>query len=333
MSNSNKISRTKKSQRKISTKRQLISVFIYLILFTPTAWADSLTIDAKVDKPLATTGDIITYTITLRHDMDLKPSMPDFSIINGFDLHEAFESKPLRIGNQIEQEYSIRLRADEIGIFTIPPIVISFEVIEDISKKSIPGQINSPEVIIEVASVLYLQGDPSEIRDIKDIVEVDKNWAPWFFWILNLILLMVVLYLFWKYRKIKGKPALGKAPIIPTHEIALRELDLLRNKRLLKGGNAREHFFQLSEIFRRYIGKRYSIPAPDWTTEEITEYFQQQSEVRPNLYTEAIRILNKSDLVKFAKVKTLTEADEIDPVRNFILSTRKHIELGLYSNQ
>lgn len=334
MFNSDKLSRTKESHRKVNIKQKFISALIcFLFIFPTSAWADSqLTIDAKVDNPRATTGDIITYTITLRHDMDLKPSMPDFSIIDGFDVLESLVSKPRNIKGQIEQEYSVKLRADQIGLFTIPPIVISFEVLKNITGKSIPGEIRAPEVKIEVVSVLHLQGQPTDIKDIKEIVQVDRNWTTWVFWGLNIILLMIVLYLFWKYRKVKHKPSATKAPAIPTHEIALRELKVLKQKGLLDRGDAREHFFELSEIFRRYLGKRYNFPAPDWTTDEITEYFQKQDKFESVSYVEAIRILNKSDLIKFAKVQASPGTDEIESIREFIKSTREHTELGLYSN-
>jgi len=333
MFDSDKFPRTKKSHHKVSTKHKFISVLICFLFFFPTnTWADfPISIDARVDKPRATIGDIITYTITLKHDIDLKPSTPDFSVINGFDMLASLASKPRNVEDQIEQQYSVKLRADQTGLFSIPPITISFEVIKNVTGKSIPGKIHAPEVTIEVESVLRLQGEPIDIRDIKDIVVVDRNWTPWLFGGLNLILLMTVLYLFWKYRKVNQKPCVAKIPAIPTHEIALCELEILKQKGLLDCGNGREHFFELSEIFRRYLGKRYHFPAPDWTTEEITEYFQKLKELEPTSCLEAIRILNKSDLIKFAKVKALPGADEIEPVREFILLTHEHMDLGLYS--
>jgi len=334
MFNSDKLPRTKKPHIKIKIKHKLVLAFIYYLFLSLTiAWAESqITIDAKTDKPQATIGDIVTYTIILRHDVDLKSFMPDFSVISGFDVLETLPSKPRNIEGQIEHNYSVKLRADQVGIYIIPPITVSFEVTKSATGKSILGEIRAPEVTIEVASVLNLQGEPTDIRDIKDIVEVDKDWASWLFWLLNAILLVVVFYLLWKYRKVKYKPSVKEAPTIRTHEIAIRELDALKQKGLLERGNAREHFFKLSEIFRRYLGKRFHFPASDWTTQEITEYFQKLDDLEPDSYLEAIRILNKSDLVKFAKVKASPQADEIESVREFILSTREHMDLGLYSN-
>ena len=189
-----------------------------------------------------------------------------------------------------------------------------------------------PEKWGDMSSKLYNQGDCKLFRykylsyffhkepmggGVGNLLnEVDKNWTPWFFWGLNLLLLMAFLYLLWKYRSVKNKQPVKEAPALPTHKIALHELDTLKRKGLLDRGEAREHFFELSEIFRRYLGKRYNFPAPDWTTDEITEYFQKQDKFESVSYVEAIRILNKSDLIKFAKVKALPGADEIESASN-----------------
>ena len=191
----------------MSIKHKSISAFVpFLLFFLAIAWADSpITINTKIDKQKTTTGDIITYTIILKHDLNVTTSKPNFSVIDKFDVLATVTSEPRKNENKIEQDYSVKLRADKIGNHSIPPISVPFKVIERDTNKSTPGEIRSPEVIIEVASVLWLHGEPADIRDIKGLVEVNRNWTPWFFWGLNLLLLMVVLYLFWKYRKVKQK--------------------------------------------------------------------------------------------------------------------------------
>ena len=119
---------------------------------------------------------------------------------------------------------------------------------------------------------------------------------------------------------------------IPIHEIALNQLDSLKLKGFLNSGDPRKHFFELSEIFRHYLGKRYNFPAPDWTTEEITKYFQKENKLELIQRNETIRILDKSDLIKFAKIQVKSDADEIESVREIISSTRERLDIGLYSN-
>ena len=315
--------------------KKFISTLVCLLFYYSTnGWADSpITINAEIDTPIVTTGDIITYTIILTHKLEVIPTTPVFDAISEFNIIERITIKPRETENGlVEQKYSAKLRADKVGTYTIAPVRVPFKIKEKNTEKYIPGEILSQKITIEVASVLRLQGEPTDIKDIKDIVEVDLNWVPWFFWGLNIILLTIVLYLLWKYRKTKHPNPTKEGPTLSTHEIALRELDTLKSKGLLECGNAREHFFELSEILRRYLGKRYLFPALDWTTEEITEHFKNQEKIELASRTEANRILKKSDLIKFAKAKALPGTDEIEPVRTFIESTREKLNLGLYPN-
>ncbi len=318
----------------MKTKKITSIVFSLLFSSLSISWADSpLTIDAEVDKPIVTTGDIITYSITLKHELDVIPTAPNFDKIVGFEIIEPPTSNLRKINEKnIEQKYWVKLRADRVGKYTINSIRIPFKIKKKDGEKHIPGEVRSPKVSVEVTSILRLQGEPTDIKDIKGIVEVDKNWVPWFFWGLNLILLTIVLYLFWKYRKIKDPNPTENVTALSIHEMAFRKLDILESRGLLEHGNAREHFFELSEIFRRYLGERYLFPAPDWTTEEIAKYFKNQKKIALISCDEATRILKKSDLVKFAKANALPEADELEPVRNFIRSTQENLNLGLYSN-
>ena len=334
MFSENKFIRAKQSQRKVSITGFASTFVCLLFCCSTTGWADSpITINTEIDKPIVTTGDIITYTITLTHELDVIPTTPNFNAISEFNIIERITIKPRETENGlVKQKYSAKLRADKVGTYTIAPVRVPFKIKEKNTEKYIPGEILSQKITIEVASVLRLQGEPTDIKDIKDIVEVDSNWVPWFFWGLNFLLLITVLYLLWKYRKTKHPNPIAEAPVLTTHEIALRELDTLKNKGLLERGNAREHFFELSEIFRRYLGKRYLFPAPDWTTEEITEYFKNQEKVELSARAEANRILKKSDLIKFAKAQALPETDEIASVRTFIKSTHENLNLGLYPN-
>ena len=315
--------------------KKFISTLFYLLFFcSTTGWANSpITIDTEIDKPIVTTGGVITYTIILTHELDVIPTAPDFDTISEFNIIERIIAKPKETEKGlVEQKYSAKIRADKVGSYTIAPVRVPFKIKEKNTEKYIPGEVLSQKITIEVASVLRLQGEPTDIKDIKDLVEVDRNWVPWFFWGLNIILLTIVLYLLWKYRKTKYPNPTKESPSLATHEMAFRELDKLKSKELLERGNAREHFFELSEILRRYLGKRYLFPALDWTTEEIADYFKNHEKIELGSRNEANRILKKSDLIKFAKAQALPGTDEIESVRALIKSSRENLNLGLYPN-
>jgi hypothetical protein len=334
MFNKNKFIKTNQSQLKIKSKETILILTCLLFFFSNTAYTKSpITVSAEIDKKTVTTGDIITYTIILKHELGLILTTPSFDEIDMFDIVKRITSKP-RITSKdiIEQKYSIKLRADKVGTYSIPPVKVLFKLKQKKNGEYISGEIVTQKTSIEVASILRLQGEPTDIKGIKDIIKVEKKWKPWFFWGLNALLLIITLYLLWKYRKVKHSNITEKPPILPSHILALSELDILKNKGFLERGNAREHFFELSEIFRRYLASRFLFPASDWTTEEISEYFKKEEKIEHALKSEANRILKKSDLIKFAKAKALPGKDEIESVRVFIETTQENLSLGLYPN-
>lgn len=89
-------------------------------------------------------------------------------------------------------------------------------------------------------------------------------------------------------------------PPRPAHEIALEELDALRDKKLYQAGRIKEYYSALSEIIRRYFEARYDIPAMESTS------FQFLRDIEPvlddqNLQSVLENLLTDADLAKFAK--------------------------------
>ena len=70
---------------------------------------------------------------------------------------------------------------------------------------------------------------------------------------------------------------------------------------MLERGIVREYYFRLSEIFRRYIERRFHIPAVERTTEEIMPDIVNLQECGSALKAEMREILRYADLVKFAR--------------------------------
>lgn len=303
------------------------------ILLPALSWAaeSPITANAAVDRNPITLGDIITYTIVVRHDSDLQTSSPDLSQFDGFDVLENQASPPRDVAGKIEQEFSVKLRADKVGVITIPPLPVPFSVNGKEKGTAVPGEIRTPEISVEVQSVLHTQGEPTDIRDIKDMEYVGINWMSWVFPGLNILLLLIAIYLFWKFRKLKSPDPTPKKMELAPHQIALLALDALKSKKLLEQGQSRQHFFELSEIFRRYLGQRFHFPASDWTTEEIATRLHALSELNVDSREECLRILRKSDLIKFAKAEAPADSNEIDPVRVLIESIRERKTIGLYA--
>ena len=126
-------------------------------------------VEAKIDPPLATVGDILTYSIVIRHDKDIVFSPPKLDEpVEGLEWMESGQGKPHGFAGQTEQEFWARYRADTVGTHTLPRQALEFSAPEKTDTASrIPGQIKTDAVEIKIQSILRLHGEPRDIRDIK----------------------------------------------------------------------------------------------------------------------------------------------------------------------
>lgn len=141
------------------------------------------------------------------------------------------------------------------------------------------------------------------LYDIKEGFEEVPSSTSLFFqkywgWIVAIVLLILGIILYFKFRKKKEK----KAPAITMSlkEATLQEIDALFEKRLWENEGLKEHYFQLSLILRTYLGKRYTVSLIDKTSYQI-ELLLGQLNIHQELQREINWMLNQADLVKFAK--------------------------------
>lgn len=285
-----------------------------------------ISVDAEADKSAVTVGDLLTFSVTLRSDPDIRPASLDFSgYFKGFDLVDSGTTEPERVEGQVQVIYWYRLRADQVGAHTIPSVPVTFTAPDpQRSDETIEGQILTPEVAIEVKSILYLQGEPTDIRDIKSLLPISGGWINSFLFALALLLVGLGL---WFWRRGRSKPSAVPAPpaaSLRPHELALKELRALNAKGWIEQGRVREYYFELSEIFRRYLGNRYAFPAIDWTTEEILQWLNRLPEANTQVRLQVKSILQHSDQVKFAKAIPSVSASNhaMESILQFIQFTR-----------
>jgi hypothetical protein len=148
-------------------------------------------------------------------------------------------------------------------------------------------------------------------------------------WILLLIALAVLAYyLLGKYARKKSGEHAPAVPLKPPYEEAIEAIEKLESKKLLEQGNIKEYVFDLSEIFKRYIGRRYDTIASELTTEEIVAWLEF-SGISFEMRLCAERFLRTGDQVKFAKWKPDQETIDsfMKDVRTFLEATKPDPQL------
>ncbi|PIP73439.1 MAG: hypothetical protein COW89_02665 [Nitrospinae bacterium CG22_combo_CG10-13_8_21_14_all_47_10] len=301
--------------------------FSILCFFSPFATAKEISnpvsATTRITPDTFTLGDVATYTITVQHDPDIHPNAPDIEPPGGLEFIEKGIHPTKKTNGQTIDEYWYKFRVDETGLLSIPAIPVTFTAPNPKETgKTIEGTILAPEANLEVQSLLAIQGSQEGIHDIKSLEEYPLPWLDYSWWALAALALSGLFYFLW--RKWKSRPtSLDLPPTASTltpEQLAFKELEELRNKGWLQIGRVQDHFFELSEIFRRYLENRYQFPAQEWTTEEITAHFKHFSGLSEDLKLRARSILTQTDRVKFAKAEQAN--DEMESVISFIHEAR-----------
>ena len=165
-----------------------------------------------------------------------------------------------------------------------------------------------------------------DIHDVKSPVDFPPNYLPLF-----LILLVVVTFgltFLLKYFRNKAKnKQMPLQKVRSPWEIALEEIDQLLHSSLLKDEEFNEYFDRLSDIIRRYFEGRFSIRAPEMTTEEFLSSLENYRVLNKEQERILHDFLSSCDLVKFAD--HIPQSQEIEQcmqlAQTLIHQTKEHI--------
>ena len=167
------------------------------------------------------------------------------------------------------------------------------------------------------------------IYDVKTPINLPLSFLEVFPFILGGIIILVAAgFLVWYIRRRKtNKPIFRAAmPEEPAHIIAYRELRELKDQKLWQKNEFKEYYSRLTEIIRRYMQRRYGIPAMEMTSYEILDAWDRSGEARTELAAELGILLNLADLVKFAKQKPVASENEENMERAFDFVDRTKYE-------
>ena len=253
----------------------------------PVEWS----VSASSTSPEVQVGDDFTFTLTLTHPPEgdfVPPAEADFK---PFDVLETWTEEV----SPVETRLHFRLAAYQLPEdLEVAPLTIRYR-----DEAGEMANVESEPVAVRV--VTSLTPEVTDIHDIKDpmALEVPRDWSL-LLWLLLALLLALVAYLIYrKFRKDSEEEAVSTwvPPPRPPHEEAEAALARLAEKGLIEKGEIALFYTELTDIMKRYAGRRFEVPYLERTTEEIlSDLAAKEVSARP-----LRAILEIADLVKFAK--------------------------------
>jgi hypothetical protein len=207
------------------------------------------------------------------------------------------------------------------GDYKIPPMEVAFYQEGDSTRHAL----ESDTILVKVASLLPKDKASLDINDIAPPAKFPFGWRNVLIVVGCVAAAAAAVLILWKRRRIKEKIV----PPLSAHEIAYRKLEALLARELVERKLYREFTAEVADILREYIEDRFSLKAPERTTEEFLV------EVSPALPVDARKkdilrqFLVHCDLVKFAALEPSIEDVErtFATCRDFIEATKAREEV------
>jgi hypothetical protein len=234
------------------------------------------------------------------HWLSLPDSIPHFEIVD--------PGKPDSItykDNSKAIEQTIIFTSFDSGKWVIPSFRINFDpLVDDTTLNLFTDSIS--------VNVMYSPPDSTnQLRDIKPIQDVNITDYTWYYIAGGALLLCVAAFFIWRYiKKRKPRPAPVFASKLSPYDEAMEELKKLGQYDLQHAAEVKIVHSRLSEIFKRYLGRKENKNLATNTTGELLIHVGENNLSKENISTLATA-LRCGDAVKFAKyLPTMIESDD-----------------------
>ncbi len=259
-------------------------------------------------------GEQIKFNINVSIEPTDQVIFPEGQTFAPLEMVESFATDTLRENSKLTLLKTYALTQFDSGSYNLPQQKILINE-KTFTTDSLRIYVNTIPVDT-IAQQLY---------DIKDLINVDKSSTiPWVLIvsiILGLGVIAGLLYWFvWRKKKLTDEE---KVALLPPYDRAMLELKKLENSKYLIQDEYKQYYSELTDIVRSYLEEDVHISALESTTDQLIEKLEMLKDAgNLKLDTDTIyqfkKILQTSDLVKFAKSKPSAFAAEQD---------RKSIEL------
>ena len=284
-------------------------------------------------------GDSLTLDILVSAKNDVEVLMPEFGEALGrFQIIDFLPKESLDANGDTLLTQKYRLQSPPSGNHAVPPILIEF-VDRRPGEKPAPDGLDAYELFTErinfsVESVLVddATADLNPPMGRLDKVEAPaeslvSNWAYVGVFAAGLLGVgLTFLAGYFDRRRVLKKTA---------YEIARRQLDrLLADKKYLAENSIDQEvihrfYFDLTSIIRKYLENRFSLRAPELTTEEFLFSLTDSAELSDEHKKLLDHFLKHADLVKFAGLEpSVRDIDQsVESATQFLEETRENSPL------
>ncbi len=257
---------------------------------------ESISIEAKLNRNVMYLGEDARLTITAIHHEDTTVDFPaQMEPLDELIVVDSGRTGPERLSQgAIEESVWFDITTNTPGDYSIPGITITYANSEG-EREYVTGKMNL-KFVRTVEDISEIKA----LRDIKPPRHIQKSYFRLFVFLGAVLGGLTLAYIVRRIISRKRKTRRDQKKPVPPNIQALEELKRIEDMKLLEEKRPGEFIVMISAAVRRYIERRFSVPAEEMTTDE----FLRRSE-KGYYLTDECRImirefLQRCDAVKFA---------------------------------
>lgn len=316
---------------KICYKRYFVAVAAAL-LSVVALQAGRPSLKAKLDSATMLMGNINMMRVEVVQDEGVHGGFPLLELArqtgiagvcgDSVELRPPVKVDTVRLGSgRIQLNFDIPVQSFDSGYYKLPGLVYVC------GRDSVVGNL----LTLKVNPVKGVTAQ-SEISPYTDVLGPDNpsvwdhvpDWIADWWWIYVLVLVLGgAAFWYYKTRRPEETVVVLKPRNVPKPwNVALSELNVIKDRKLWESGREKEYFTDLTEVLRKYLDARFSINAMEMTSRQIMDTLRENPSARDK--RDYVRqILDIADFVKFAKVRPLPDDNTraYDNAVNFVKAT------------
>lgn len=309
-------------------KAILCCLFLFYNIF---ARSQNVTVESSIDSVQILIGEQTKVKLAVSFDAHQKVILPVVrdTLVRGIEVIDIAKPDTQFLNNKqrllISQEYTIT--SFDSAFYYIPPFVVSVD----------GTKYQSQSLALKVLTMPVDEEHPERFFGPKDIMEPAFSWSDWslimWFSILVILLIVVVIYLIFRYKNNKPIIRVVKLqPKLPPHQQAIKEIERIKAEKSWKQGDAKVYYTELTEAIRIYIKERFGFNALEMTSSEIIDKLLEEKDQKS--LEELKSLFETADLVKFAKHNPLMNENDLNLLNaiDFINQTKIEIDPNAKTN-
>ena len=278
-------------------------------------YAQQTLIDVSIDSAAILIGEqtVLHLTVTTDNGKNVIVPIPNDTLMTGVEVLNIAKADTTVIdNNRLLIKQDILVTSFDSSLYLLPP----FKVIDQ------TDTIYSNQVALKVSTIPVNIDKPDEFNDIKETWDPPCVLADYYLLIYGVLfacfLICLIGYILKRLRNRQSIiPFKKQEPKLPPFEMAMKELDEIKQQKLWQQGRNKEYYTLLTDTLRKYMVNRFGINAMEMTSGEILELIRLESEANSS-YNSLKQILELADFVKFAKLHPLPDENELSLMNAYL---------------